>query len=78
MTGALHAQAARGPIGFELCGAEAGSCRYADGVAQGDRVTLAADGKPVVRVRYAWADSPVVNLADDAQLPVGPFEIALP
>lgn len=78
VTGALHAQAARGPIGFELCGAEVGSCRYADGVAQGDRVTLAADGKPVVRVRYAWADSPVVNLADDAQLPVGPFEIVLP
>ncbi len=78
VTGSLHAQASRTAIGFELCGPTAGSCRYADGLVQGDRVTLASDGKPVVRVRYAWADSPVVNLADDAQLPVGPFEIPLP
>ncbi len=78
VTGYLHAQASRTAIGFEICGPSAGSCRYADGLVQGDRVTLASDGKPVVRVRYAWADSPVVNLADDAQLPVGPFEIPLP
>ena len=78
VTGALHPRASRTAIGFELCGAGVGSCRYADGLVQGDRVTLPADGKPVVRVRYAWADSPVVNLADDAQLPVGPFEIPLP
>ncbi len=77
VTGSLHAQASRTAIGFELCGPAAGSCRYADGLVQGDRVTLAPDGKPVVRVRYAWADSPVVNLVDDAQLPVGPFEIPL-
>ena len=78
VTGSLHAQASRTAISFELCGAGPGTCRYADGLAQGDRVTLAPDGKPVVRVRYAWADSPVVNLVDDAQLPVGPFEIPLP
>ncbi|MEG3170152.1 sialate O-acetylesterase [Sphingomonas sp. LB3N6] len=77
VTGALHARASAQAIGFELCGADAGSCRYASAVARGDRVTLAPDGKPVVRVRYAWADSPVVNLADEAQLPVGPFEIPL-
>lgn len=78
VTGSLHAQASRIAIGFELCGPTAGSCRYANGLVQGDRVTLAPDGWPVVRVRYAWADSPVVNLVDDAQLPVGPFEIPLP
>jgi sialate O-acetylesterase len=28
-------------------------------------------------VRYAWADSPIVNLYDDATLPVGPFEVPI-
>ncbi len=77
VTGSLHARSSRTAIGFELCGTAPGTCRYAYGLVQGDRVTLAPDGKPVVRVRYAWADSPVVNLVDDAQLPVGPFEIPL-
>jgi sialate O-acetylesterase len=29
-------------------------------------------------VRYAWADFPVVNVVDDAQLPAGPFELRIP
>ena len=31
-----------------------------------------------VRVRYGWADSPVVTLFDGAGLPAGPFEIPIP
>ena len=65
-------------IGFELCGAEAGSCRYADALANGNQLVLAGDGRPVTHVRYAWADSPTVNLFDRDDLPVGSFEIPVP
>ncbi|WP_267381945.1 MULTISPECIES: sialate O-acetylesterase [unclassified Sphingomonas] len=75
VTGALHARSSDVAIGFELCGAATGSCRYAAGHAAGDAMTLAGDGRPTTRVRYAWADTPVVNLVDDAELPAGPFEI---
>lgn len=77
VTGALHTRSASQAIGFELCGPDAGSCRYAMASVAGDRVTLVGDGRPVTRVRYAWADFPVVNLVDDAQLPAGPFELAV-
>jgi sialate O-acetylesterase len=63
-------------IGFELCGG--GVCRFANARAEGDKVMLSGDGQPADRVRYAWADSPVVNLFDDANLPVGPFEVPIP
>ncbi|HTG38154.1 sialate O-acetylesterase [Sphingomonas sp.] len=75
VTGALSAWSAAGPIGFELC--DDAGCRFAEGRASGDTVVLKGDGRPVTRVRYAWADSPVVNLFDAAPLPVVPFEIAV-
>ncbi|MEI5685590.1 sialate O-acetylesterase [Sphingomonas kyungheensis] len=75
VTGALHARGADRAIGFQLCDAAPGSCRYASGTVSGMTVTLPGDGKPVTRVRYAWADSPATNLADEAQLPVGTFEV---
>ncbi|WP_380786130.1 sialate O-acetylesterase [Sphingomonas sp. R86521] len=75
VTGALHPRGSNQAIGFELCGAAIGSCRYAAGRVAGAEVTLPGDGQPVTRVRYAWADAPVTNLADDAPLPVGTFEI---
>ena len=76
VSGALAARGGAVAIGFELCGA--GVCRYANGRAQGDKVVLGGDGQPVDRIRYAWADSPVVNLFDDANQPVGPFEVPVP
>jgi sialate O-acetylesterase len=60
---------------FELCGAAAGSCRYADARVQGRTVTLTGDGQPATRVRYAWADYPIVNLYDMDMLPVPVFEV---
>lgn len=75
VTGALHARGAAQAIGFELCGAAPGTCRYAAGTVAGDAVTLAGDGRPVTRIRYAWQDSAVTNLTDDASLPVGTFEV---
>ncbi len=75
VTGALHARGSNQAIGFELCGAGVGTCRYAAGQVAGAEVTLPGDGKPVTRVRYAWADAPATNLADEAPLPVSTFEI---
>lgn len=78
-TDGLVAYGADGPVGFELCGAAAGSCRYASAQIRGDEVVLrAALDTPAARVRYGWADSPVVTLFDGAGLPAGPFELAVP
>jgi hypothetical protein len=76
---ALVAYGADGPIGFELCGTTQSSCRYARAEIRGkDEVVLRATlDAPATRVRYGWADSPVVTLFDRARLPAGPFEIEL-
>ncbi|HYM85402.1 MAG TPA: sialate O-acetylesterase, partial [Pseudoxanthomonas sp.] len=75
----LVAYGADGPVGFELCGAALGSCRYASGEVRGQEVVLRASlAVPATRVRYGWADNPVVTLFDSAGLPVGPFEIDIP
>jgi sialate O-acetylesterase len=80
---ALVAYGADGPIGFELCGAEPGSCRYARAEIRDHRVTLRAPGAlEATRVRWCWADSPVCTLYDSdgsgPGLPVGPFEFPIP
>ena len=64
------------PIGFELCGDGAASCRYVVARAEGDAVAIPLDGRAASRVRYAWADSPIVNLYDGSGVPVGPFEVS--
>ncbi|WP_052134841.1 sialate O-acetylesterase [Sphingomonas sp. 37zxx] len=75
VTGALTAVSAAGPIGFELCAAT--RCRYAEARADSSTVRLEGDGQPVDRVRYAWADAPVVNLIDAAGLPAAPFALPI-
>jgi sialate O-acetylesterase len=76
VTDGLAAYSASGPIGFELCGAAAGSCRYVEARIDGERVLLApGDALAATRVRYCWADSPVCTLYDGARLPAVPFEI---
>ncbi|QUD90919.1 beta galactosidase jelly roll domain-containing protein [Phenylobacterium montanum] len=63
------------PIGFEACDG-AGHCRFVDATVGKDQVVLDAAGLgPVAKVRYAWADSPVVNLYNSEDLPATPFEI---
>ncbi|PAP75037.1 sialate O-acetylesterase [Rubrivirga marina] len=73
----LVAYGGLGPIGFELCGADAESCRYVEARAEGSEVRIPLDGEPAARVRYAWADSPIVTLFDGADLPVVPFELSV-
>lgn len=77
VTDALIVYGANHPAGFELCGAQTDSCRYADADVHGDTVTLHADlpAADITRVRYCWADSPVCMLYDHAGLPAGPFEM---
>jgi sialate O-acetylesterase len=76
ITGKLVAYSAARPIGFETCGATAGSCEYAEATLQGQGVLLkSANAGSATRVRYCWADSPVCTLYDEAPLPAGPFQI---
>jgi sialate O-acetylesterase len=74
--GKLVVYNSRDPSAFELCGSDAGSCRYVSARLTGDvSVTLEGVGTLPARVRFCWADSPLCNLYDSAGLPVGPFEI---
>lgn len=77
VTGKLLAYSANQPIGFEVCGAEANTCDFADARIEGNRVLLSAGSRtpPVTRVRFCWADSPVCTLYDESRLPAGPFQI---
>lgn len=77
VTGKLNSWSGNRLLAFELCGATQESCRYADAVVQGSSVRISDDGRPATRVRYAWGESPVVNLYDDASLPAGPFEVPI-
>lgn len=71
--GGLHSWSSAEAIGFELCDA-GGTCRFAPATADGDAVVIKGDAS-AVRVRYAWADSPVINLFDGRSLPVPGFEL---
>ena len=72
--GGLHAWSGA-PLGFELCGETQDTCRYASAAVVGDRIVLQGDERPMTRVRYAWADAPVVNLTDGRSLPIPGFEV---
>jgi sialate O-acetylesterase len=65
-------------IGFELCAAAAGTCRFVSGTVEGDRVVIpTSGGEPPTRLRFCWGGSPMCNLSDGSGLPAGPFELAL-
>lgn len=78
VTGTLVTTGANGPIGFELCDAEARHCTYADAVLDGREVVLRSpQAAPSARVRYCWADGPVCTLRDSRGAPAGPFDLSL-
>lgn len=78
VTGALVTTGANGPIGFELCDADARRCRYADAVLDGHDVVLRSPPADAGgRVRYCWADGPVCTLRDSSGSPAGPFELSI-
>lgn len=62
------------PAGFELCDADE-ACRFVDATLEGDEILLAVPpGYGALKVRYAWSDSPIVNLYGLNRLPASPFE----
>lgn len=65
-------------LGFEVC-YEALACSFVPGNLAGRSVIMldAGTGAPPVRVRYGWADAPILNLYDENGLPAGPFELEL-
>ncbi|WOS42865.1 sialate O-acetylesterase [Xanthomonas rydalmerensis] len=76
--GRLVTTGANGPIGFELCDAQAQHCRYADATLDGRDVVLhSPQAASATRVRYCWADGPVCTLRDRSGAPAGPFELSL-
>jgi sialate O-acetylesterase len=78
VAGTLVTTGANGPIGFELCDAEARHCTYADAVLDGRDVVLRSpQAGPGARVRYCWADGPVCTLRDSRGAPAGPFDLSL-
>jgi sialate O-acetylesterase len=62
-------------IAFELCGMTPESCRFADARVHGSDIVIASDDQSITRVRYAWADFPIVNLFDEDLLPAPVFEL---
>ena len=65
------------PVGFELCDA-GGACRFVDATLSSDQVSLTVPaGFAPVKVRFAWADSPILNLYGTTGLPATPFELAI-
>ncbi|MDC7693695.1 sialate O-acetylesterase [Asticcacaulis sp. DXS10W] len=61
-------------IGFELCDSQK-TCRYVAGRVAADTVRLSVPaGLTPTLLRYAWADTPVVNLYSANGLPVTPFQ----
>jgi sialate O-acetylesterase len=64
-------------IGFEACADSA--CRYTEAYVAGkarDEVVLPGAGTAeVTRVRYAWADAPLVNLFSGEDQPAAPFQL---
>jgi sialate O-acetylesterase len=67
------------PLGFELCGETQDSCRYASArlAASGPVVIVQLDGRPATRVRHGWSDYPLLNVVDEALLPLSPFELPI-
>lgn len=73
--GGLRTYSSNTAIGFEACTAP-NTCVYVTAVPKGDTIVLENANKPdVVRVRYAWADSPYANLYSADDLPAVPFEL---
>ncbi|MXP26251.1 sialate O-acetylesterase [Altererythrobacter indicus] len=72
---ALHTWSGNQILSIEMCGADEASCRYAEARPDETSVLVKGDGKPVSRIRYGWADSPIVNVYDDTAIPLPGFEL---
>lgn len=72
----LHVFGAKSPSGFQVCVAP-DACTFVDASVDDDRVVLTAVPAGAKIVRYAWQESPLVNLYGKADLPAAPFAIEI-
>lgn len=73
--GGLKTYSGAAALGFEACGAD-NACSFAAATPRGDDIVLGGANTPsVAKVRYAWADAPIVNLYSGDDLPAVPFEM---
>jgi sialate O-acetylesterase len=71
--GGLVAKGGDKLLGFEVAGSD-GQFVWADAKIDGDTVVVSAASVPnPTDVRYAWADNPICNLTNKADLPASPF-----
>jgi sialate O-acetylesterase len=81
VTGRLVTYSSSHAIGFELCGQEQSSCRFAVATIDGNRAVLesgvAEAAAHDTRVKYCWGDGPICTLYDESGLPAGPFELPI-
>jgi sialate O-acetylesterase len=76
--GALQVKGGPTALGVELCEAAPGTCLFALARADGNRLMIAVpDGMTPTRVRYAWADAPVVNVVDGGGMPLPGFGLGI-
>ena len=76
--GALEAIGGPYPLGVELCGDAQESCRWVLAALWRDRMLIRADAaQPATRVRYGWADAPILNTYDGRDLPLPGFELEI-
>lgn len=74
IAGALTVQGGPAPLGVELCEAAPGTCQFVLARAEGSTLLIAVpDDMTPTRVRYAWADAPLVNLVDGSGMPLPGF-----
>ncbi|MCW5557379.1 MAG: sialate O-acetylesterase [Verrucomicrobiae bacterium] len=72
--GGLRSQNGAALTGFTLAGADRKFQAAEARITGPDEVTVSATGvSQPVAVRYGWADFPILNLCNDAQLPASPF-----
>jgi sialate O-acetylesterase len=76
---ALEAWSGPYPLAVELCAETQETCRLVNAAISHDRWLIPLrQGDPLAtRVRYAWADSPVVNTYDGRAMPLPGFELPL-
>jgi sialate O-acetylesterase len=75
--GGLVAYSGATALGFETCDA-ADACHYVTATPRGDDLVLSDANRPdAARVRYAWANAPLVNLYGSDELPAVPFEMEI-
>ncbi|ANY21015.1 hypothetical protein A6F68_02519 [Tsuneonella dongtanensis] len=67
------------PGPFMLCEDAAGtSCSFADARFSSEGIVVAVpDGSRPVLVRYCWDAAPICNVFDQAEMPLGPFELTI-